>query len=108
MFTSRSSAGRDLAKKISKHLLINPLVYAVPKGGLPVGAAIARELGADLDVVVIQRVILQMHVPLAVGAVSQSGMAHLQNAHAENLVFRRATLNTRQSSNTTNYFNSKR
>lgn len=51
MFQEREDAGRQWAMKLKGRPFDNPLVLAIPRGGVPVGAVLARELGADLDIV---------------------------------------------------------
>jgi putative phosphoribosyl transferase len=49
-FRDRSEAGRQLAEKLESFRLRSPLVYAIPRSGLPVARAIADRLGSFLDV----------------------------------------------------------
>jgi putative phosphoribosyl transferase len=76
-FHDREDAGRQLAQKLSGLALRNPLVLAIPRGGIEVAAPIARALNADLDVV-LSRKLRDPHQPeLALGAVSESGEVYL-------------------------------
>ncbi|MDJ0322541.1 phosphoribosyltransferase family protein [Cryobacterium sp. PH31-AA6] len=49
MFTDRSDAGRRLAERVAALRLLDPVVYAVPRGGVPVAIRIAEKLHAPLD-----------------------------------------------------------
>ena len=51
MFRDREDAGRQLADQLKDRKLRSPLVLAIPRGGVPVGAVLAEALNADLDVV---------------------------------------------------------
>lgn len=56
MFEDRRAAGVALARELSKLDLKNPVVLALPRGGVPVAAEIAQALGAPLDVVIVRKV----------------------------------------------------
>ena len=61
----------------------NPLVLAIPRGGIVIGAALAEELHAELDIVVSRKLRAPMQPELAVGAVSEEGAVHMNmNAFA--------------------------
>ena len=54
-------------------------MLAIPRGGVEVGAAIARGLGAELDVV-LSRKLRSPHQPeLAIGAVTENGEVYLNH-----------------------------
>jgi predicted phosphoribosyltransferase len=77
MFRNREDAARQLAAALKGRALRNPLVLAVPRGGLVIGAVLARELGADLDVVLARKLRAPEQPELAVGAISESGEVYL-------------------------------
>lgn len=57
-FRDRMQAGRELAADLSRFLQgHDPVVLAIPPGGVPVAAHVATELGAPLDVIVSRRII---------------------------------------------------
>ena len=82
MFHDRTDAARQLAEKLKGRQLHNPLVLAIPRGGVVTGAVLARELGADLDVVLARKLRAPDQPELAVGAVSEAGEIYL-NHHAK-------------------------
>jgi predicted phosphoribosyltransferase len=82
MFRDREDAGRQLAEKLKERKLHDPLVLAIPRGGVVTGAVLARELGADLDVVLSRKLRAPGQPELAVGAVSEDGQVYL-NHHAQ-------------------------
>lgn len=68
-FRDRSDAGRQLAARLTAYSDRNPLVLALPRGGVPVGLEIARALGAPLDVVLVRKLGAPSRPELALGAV---------------------------------------
>ena len=54
-----------------------PLVLAIPRGGVEVGAVLARGLGAELDVVLARKLRAPHQPELALGAVSETGQVNL-------------------------------
>ncbi len=82
MFRDREDAARQLAERLKGRELHDPLVLAIPRGGVVTGAVLARELGADLDMVLARKLRAPGMPELAVGAVSEDGQAYL-NHHAQ-------------------------
>jgi len=82
MFYNRADAARQLAWLLKGRELYDPLVLAIPRGGVVTGAVLARELGADLDVVLSRKLRAPGQPELAVGAVSEDGQVYL-NHHAQ-------------------------
>lgn len=72
-FRDRREAGKRLAKQLGHLKAARPLVLALPRGGVPVGAEIARRLDAPLDVVVARKIGAPGQPELAIGAVAQIG-----------------------------------
>ncbi len=85
MFRDREDAAHQLATKFKGRKLIKPLVLAIPRGGVATGAALARDLGAELDVVLSRKLRAPMQPELAVGAVSEDGQVYLDRS-AERLL----------------------
>ena len=73
MFADRIDAGERLADRLVSEGVEADLVLAIPRGGLPVGRAVADRLGAPLDVVVAVKVGAPGNPELAVGAVAGDG-----------------------------------
>jgi putative phosphoribosyl transferase len=55
-FENRQEAGHKLAKAVSALKLQEPIVLALPRGGVPVAAEIATALDAPLEVLVVRKV----------------------------------------------------
>lgn len=79
MFQDRTDAARQLAEKLKGRDFRNPLVLAVPRGGVVTGARLARELGADLDVVLARKLRAPEQPELAIGALSEAGEIYLNH-----------------------------
>jgi putative phosphoribosyl transferase len=77
MFHDREDAGRQLADQLKDRRLRSPLVLGIPRGGVPVGAALADALNAELDVVLSRKLRAPMQPELAIGAVSEGGEVYL-------------------------------
>jgi len=74
-FHDRRDAGRFLATRLSAYAnRPDVLVLALPRGGVPVGAEVARALGAPLDVFLVRKLGVPGHEELAMGAVATGGV----------------------------------
>ena len=77
IYEDRDDAGRKLADALAGRAEGHPLVLAIPRGGIPVAAAVARRLDADLDVVVVRKIGAPFQPELAMGAVTSTGLVVL-------------------------------
>lgn len=73
MFADRRDAGVKLAIELEKLSVQRPIVIAVPRGGIIVGAEIARSLHAPLDVVISRKIGTPGNPEVAIGAVTPDG-----------------------------------
>jgi predicted phosphoribosyltransferase len=85
MFRNREDAGRRLARRLKGRALHDPLVLAIPRGGIILGAVLARKLGADLDVVLSRKLRAPSQPELALGAVCEDGEVFLNRDMQEGL-----------------------
>lgn len=69
MFQNRQEAGRLLAQRLQTYKSEDPVVLALPRGGVPVGYEIAAALGAPLDVVIARKLGAPFMPELAIGAI---------------------------------------
>jgi predicted phosphoribosyltransferase len=79
-FADRAEAGRVLGQHLVRAGdLEAPVVVALPRGGVPVGAELARLLGAPLVVMPVAKIGVPGHEELAVGAVAPGGVKVLND-----------------------------
>jgi putative phosphoribosyl transferase len=68
-FLDRREAGRKLANELAKTKWDDPVVLALPRGGVPVAFEIAKVLHAPLDVLLVRKIGAPGHAEFAIGAV---------------------------------------
>ncbi len=68
MFENRQQAGEKLANALQPYAEGSPIVYALPRGGLPVAAVVADALGAPLDLILVRKIGAPGRQELAIGA----------------------------------------
>jgi predicted phosphoribosyltransferase len=77
-FADRAVAGAELGRLVAaRGVGSDPLVLALPRGGVPVALPVADALGADLDVLVVRKLRTPGHEELAFGAVASGGVRWL-------------------------------
>ena len=73
-YADRTAAGLAVADDLGRlGPLSNPVVLALPRGGVPVAAAIADRLGVPLDVILVRKIGAPGHSELAIGALAMIG-----------------------------------
>jgi putative phosphoribosyl transferase len=77
MFRDREDAGRQLAAALRDLELRDPLVLGIPRGGVVLGAVIARHLEAELDVVLSRKLRAPLQPELAIGSIAEDGKVYL-------------------------------
>src|SRR5574338_213447 len=79
-FHDRLHAGRVLARElVSYRGRADVIVLALPRGGIPVGYEVARELEVPLDVFVVRKLGVPTHEELAMGAIASGGVRLLDH-----------------------------
>lgn len=73
-FQNREAAGRRLGEQLLRYQDEAPVVLALPRGGVPVGAEISDALGAPLDVIIARKLGAPGQPELAIGAVAPGGV----------------------------------
>lgn len=68
-FKNRSDAGRKLAVALTEYRERQPIILALPRGGVPVAAEIAAALNAPLDLILVRKIGVPFQPELAMGAV---------------------------------------
>ncbi len=76
MFHDRTHAAKLLAEKLAHLKLSDCVILAIPRGGVIVGAEIARILGIPLDVVVSKKVTPPNYPEYAIGAITNDGVMY--------------------------------
>lgn len=69
MFRDRQDAGRRLARALARLRGADPLILALPRGGVPVAFEVATALDAELDLLLVRKIGAPGHEELALGAV---------------------------------------
>lgn len=78
IFYDRADAGRRLASELVRFSRTdNPLILALPRGGVPVASEVARRLNAPLDVFLVRKLGVPGHEELAMGAIASGGIVVL-------------------------------
>jgi putative phosphoribosyl transferase len=75
-FRDRKEAGRALGQALlANRRWENPLVLALPRGGVPVAFEVAQALSAPLDILVVRKIGHPLHEEFAIGAIASGGVA---------------------------------
>jgi putative phosphoribosyl transferase len=86
MFRDRYDAGETLAERLPEFKgRPDVMVLALPRGGVPVGYVVARELGVPLDVFVVRKLGTPGQPELAMGAIASAGVRVLNRDVVEGL-----------------------
>lgn len=67
-FLDRREAGRLLGAALARLKLDDPVVLALPRGGVPVGYEVAKQLGAPLDILLVRKIGAPGHEEYGIGA----------------------------------------
>lgn len=70
-FKDRSTAGVALGRRLIELAPSDPVVLALPRGGVPVGYEVAMTLGCDLDILLVRKLGVPGQPELAMGAVAE-------------------------------------
>jgi len=79
MFRDREEAAQRLVRELAHLKGRNPLVLAVPRGGVPMGRVIADALDGELDVVLVHKIGAPENPEYAIGAVGEDGALELRH-----------------------------
>jgi len=73
-YQNRYEAGKTLGQQLSAYAdRTDVIVFALPRGGVPVGFEIAKALSAPLDVFIVRKLGVPEHRELAMGAIATGG-----------------------------------
>lgn len=80
-FKNREDAGAQLARQLTEYAdRDDVVVLALPRGGVPIGYAIATSLHAPLDILLVRKLGLPGHEEYAMGAIASGGVRVLQTS----------------------------
>ncbi len=85
VFKNRTEAGKMLAGHLRQYQGRNALILALPRGGVPVAAAVASALNAELDVVITRKIGAPGNPELAIGAATSDGTILLNDSLVSSL-----------------------
>jgi putative phosphoribosyl transferase len=77
IFPDRDAAGRLLAQKLKDYQDANAIVLAIPAGGVPVAAQIARFLHLPLDLIIVRKIQIPWNTEAGLGALAPDGQVYL-------------------------------
>ncbi|MCG3116985.1 MAG: dienelactone hydrolase family protein [Candidatus Manganitrophus sp. SA1] len=92
VFKDRAAAGRRLAESLQEFQNENPIVLALPRGGVPVGYEVARTLNAPLDVMIARKLGAPGQPELGIGAIAPGGVRVLNEEAIDMLGIREAEI----------------
>lgn len=70
-FADRAEAGRSLASLLAARGFDGPVIFALPRGGVPVALPIATALGAPLDLLLVRKLGVPWQPELGFGAIAE-------------------------------------
>ncbi|AYK13996.1 MAG: phosphoribosyltransferase [Methanosarcina flavescens] len=73
MFKNRKDAGEKLAKALEKYREENPVILAIPRGGVEVGLQVAAKLNADFSLVIARKLPFPDNPEAGFGAIAEDG-----------------------------------
>lgn len=84
-FADRTAAGQRLGEELTAQDIVGDIVLAIPRGGLPLGRAVADTLDLPLDIVVAQKMGAPRNPEYALGAVASDGSVWLNESAIDQL-----------------------
>lgn len=85
LFRSRTDAGRRLSERLLDYEGQDAVVLAIPRGGVPVGAEVAKRLNARLDVIIPRKIPIPWNPEAGLGAITADGTLVLNQRMVESL-----------------------
>ena len=76
MFKDRKDAGQKLAEALSAYMNKEPLVLAIPRGGVPLGYQVAKYLESDFSIIVVRKLPFPNNPEAGFGAIAEDGSTY--------------------------------
>lgn len=73
MFKNRKDAGEKLAQTLERYRPENPLILAIPRGGVEVGLQVSRKLAADFSLIIARKLPFPDNPEAGFGAIAENG-----------------------------------
>ncbi len=73
LYHDRTEAGRDLAQRLMAHKIIDPMLFALLRGGVPVASMISRMMGLSFEVLITRQISYPGHPEWALGVMTEDG-----------------------------------
>ncbi len=83
LFADRMDAGRKLGEALERFRADDPVVLALPRGGVPVGYEVAAALDAPLDIVLVRKLGAPFQPEYGIGAISENGVGVIRHEDVE-------------------------
>ncbi|VVB91657.1 Phosphoribosyl transferase domain protein [uncultured archaeon] len=85
VFRDRIHAGEVLAIKLKPYVGKDSIILAIPSGGVPVGSTIAKELGLQMDLIIVKKLPIPYNTEAGFGSISWDGEVKLNERLVEQL-----------------------
>ncbi|WP_410510135.1 phosphoribosyltransferase [Methanosarcina hadiensis] len=73
MFKNRKDAGEKLAQALERYRAENPVILAIPRGGVEVGLQVSKELEADFSLIIARKLPFPDNPEAGFGAIAENG-----------------------------------
>ena len=83
LFADRRDAGRRLGEALERLRDEDPVVLALPRGGVPVGYEVAKALGAPLDILLVRKLGSPFNPEYGIGAIAEGGIRFVRSDDVE-------------------------
>ena len=88
-YQNRADAGSILADHLMPYQGRNTIVFAIPRGGIPVAVEVARGLGTGLDIIISRKIPIPYNTEAGYGAVTEDGALVINDPLVKQLGFTR-------------------
>jgi len=85
VFRDRVHAGELLASKLKPYVGKDSIVLAIPSGGVPIGITLAKELGLQMDLIIVRKLPIPYNTEAGFGSMSWNGEVKLNEKLVEQL-----------------------